>query len=586
MRSLFDRWTLLILHGAGLFMLRGAGRYTVFDDEAFSCRRYAMPLGEMVSALWHGAEPDPPLYYVLENLWVGLFGVGPLGLRSLSIFMFLAGLVFIRAAGQAWFDRRTGLAAMVLCALHPAHLFFGFAARWYSLMFLCTAIVLWLTARMCKAGPYDLTPSAERESTGEATADRPGIFLLLFPPSWRWSERRLILGWSVAAAAACYTNYFGPVFCAFALLAGALHGRKRPGNGRTWALAAAGAVILCIPWLAPLLRQAFNFPVAEFTWTAVGASLARTVMALLAGNLASVEDSWAWIPLGVFSAAMVVLLLFRWRAVRPIAVIVLGCAVIGVASRTMIDKYIMTFSGPACLLVVALLRRPADVGVDRPSESQPEDERISRPRRLTIRLWSAVALACLAAGWVKCGINLFTEKHWSSLRWLDPFEGVIDDLFATPDAPPTTRWVMTHPSARYYFGRRFAREQAAAIGAAPWRISARHWRRFAEPPTPALGNFGVACATPDSILGRMKETPVPLLITVETTGYRELADNWGELLSVLDQFFQETSRHPYLPDRDAALKDRLDPAIAHARWRIVVRWWAFGAEKSPTSAPG
>lgn len=586
MRSLFDRWTLLILHGAGLFMLRGAGRYTVFDDEAFSCRRYAMPLGEMLSALWHGAEPDPPLYYVLENLWVSVFGVGPLGLRSLSIFMFLAGLLFIRAAGQAWFDRRTGLAAMLLCALHPAHLFFGFAARWYSLMFLCTAIVLWLTARLVKAVPSDRIPSAERESTGEATADRPGIFLLLFRPSWRWSERRLILGWSVAAAAACYTNYYGPVFCAFALLAGALHGRKRPGSSRTWALAAVGAVILYIPWLAPLLRQAFSFPVAEFTWTAVGASAARTVMALLAGNLASVDDSWAWVPLGVFAAAVLVLLLFRWRAVRPIAVVVLGCFLIGVASRTMIDKYVMTFSGPACLLVAALLRRRADVDADQSHESRREEERIARSRRLTVRLWSVVAMACLAAGWLKCGINLFTEQHWASLRWIDPFEQAIDDVFTTAGAPPPTRWVMTHPSARYYFGRRSARVEAAAIGATSWRIDARAWRRFAEPPTPALGNFGVACATPDSILSRMKTAPAPSLITVETTGFRELADNWGALLSVLDQSFSVASRRAYLPDRDAALKDRLDPAIAHARWRIVVRWWASGAEKTPTSAPG
>jgi hypothetical protein len=622
-KSLFDRWTLLILLGAGLFMFRGAGRYTVFDDEAFSCRRYVMPLGEMVSALWNLAEPDPPLYYVLQNWWVRVFGVGPVGLRSLSILIFLVGLVFMRLAGQAWFDRRTGLAAMLLCAVHPAHLFFGFAARWYGLMFLCTAVLLWLTARLGRAlssdrpgafvlsqpeppvklseagsselslGPLPMVEARdggeERPRWGLSAAPhqvddpstptlpvRAGGDVLIIPPDPlfpRWSERRLAAAWAIAAAATCYTNYFGVVVVALMLAAGVIRGRRDPEKAGYWIWAGVGAGILYLPWLLPFVRQVLRATHAGVTGTAMGASLARTVMALLTGNLALMQNWWVWVPLGVFSAGILVLLLFRRRSVRPIALIVFGSLAAGAASTTMIDKYVMTFSGPACLLVAALLRRPSTGVKEEGVDSSGKEEATYRPRRVTVWLWSRVAAVCLVVGWIGCGANMATERNWSSLRWFDPFEEVIDGIVSSPAAPPNPRLVMTHPSARYYFGCRLARQEAVATGMPSWRVSPGAWRRFAAPPTSAVGNFGVACGTPASILDRIKHSPPPVIVTVETSGFREPADGWGELQGVLERSYTEVSEQVHLKDPDAAWKDRVDPAVAHARWRIVVRWW-------------
>lgn len=71
-----SRHHLILLAAVGVWMFWAAGHFTVFDDEAFSCRRYVLPAGEMVSLLWHGVEPDPPLYYLLQNVWVRIFGVG------------------------------------------------------------------------------------------------------------------------------------------------------------------------------------------------------------------------------------------------------------------------------------------------------------------------------------------------------------------------------------------------------------------------------------------------------------------------------------------------------------------------------
>jgi hypothetical protein len=522
----------LILLGVAAFMFWAAGHYTVFDDEAFSCRRYAMPAGEMLSALWRGAEPDPPLYYLLQNAWVGILGVGPIGLRSLSIILFLIGLAIIRLAGQAWFDRRTGLAAMLLCALHPAHLFFGFAARWYSLMFLMTALLLWLTARL-------------------TTHDR--------------HDRRLVIGWSLAAAGACYTNYLGPVIVGLVWLIGVGRSRGRPDVGRRWGWAAAGAVALCLPWLMPFWKQVIALPTAGGgSALSHAALLGRTTMALLAGNLASIEAWWVWAPLGVFGIAVASLTVRQWRTAWPIALFVLGCMVVGVASRTMIDKYVMTFSGAVCLLAADLLVRNVATLLPTPA-----------------RVWARAALACLVVGWIGCGVNLVTQKHWSSLRWLDPFERVMVELFARQDAPSPTNWVMTHPSARYYFGCvsvRMEETDSRGVGRDSHprglRIDARSWRRFAEPPTVALHNLDAACGTPSAIIEHMENTAVPSLLTLETTGFREPADDWDQLLKVLNGSFMVTDEREYLEDPAASLKDWLDPAVTHPRWRIVVRQWA------------
>lgn len=319
---------------------------------------------------------------------------------------------------------------------------------------------------------------------------------------------------------------------------------------------------------------------------AIGASLARTVMALLTGNLASVQNWWVWVPLGVFAASVLVLLLFRWRAVRSLALIVLGCLAVGVISVTMIDKYVMTFSGPACLLVAALLRRPLTGGKDEGVEPSGKDETSYRPRRVTVWLWSRVAAVCLAAGWIGCAVNLVTERNWSSLRWFDPFEEVIDELVASPDSPPAPRWVMTHPSARYYVGCGLAREEALAIGMPSRRVSPAAWRRYAAPPTSELGNFGVSCGTPESVLNRMERSPLPVIVTVETSGFREPADGWGELLTVLENSYTEASCQTHLRDADAAWKDRVDPTVTHARWRIVVRRWQLRTAAESVVKPG
>ena len=140
----FDAKAILLAIAAAAWFLFAANHYTVFDDEAFSCRLYAMPFADMLDAQWGGADPDPPVYYILQNRWVRILGVSPLALRGLSILSMLAALFTIRGAARAWFGDRAGFWAMLIAVCHPAHLFFGFAARWYALFLLLSTSLLWL----------------------------------------------------------------------------------------------------------------------------------------------------------------------------------------------------------------------------------------------------------------------------------------------------------------------------------------------------------------------------------------------------------------------------------------------------------
>ncbi|MFQ5410913.1 MAG: glycosyltransferase family 39 protein [Phycisphaerae bacterium] len=504
--KLIDRWTIPVCIGVGVFLLR---------------------------ALWYGADPDPPLYYILENIAVRLFGIGPVGLRGLSIICFLAGLIAIRAAAENWFDRRTGIVTLLLCALHPAHLFFGFAARWYSLMFLAVALLLWASARL-----------------------------------WDGSQtsRVHILAWAAAAVAACYTNYFGPVVVALVWLAAVWKDRRSTGAVRRWLIAALGAAILYVPWYEPLWREMRRFPSADGPWLSHTATAARTAVALLTGNLATLGAWWVWIPVAGFSVALCMLIRMQWRRIGPPAFIVLGCFAAGVASRTMIDKYVMTFSGPACMLVAAIV-----VGRSRAISVQSSDGHRRAQVRVE-RIWRRILMGGLIAGWAGCGVNLVTESHWSSLRWLDPFEAAIAELLDTGAASPDVACVMTHPSARYYYARLLpaSLREGEAASSAP---DPETWRRFAMPPTEAFGPSRMGAETPESVLIRMRSGRPPLIVTMETTGFVDRFD-WDALYDVLAEEYRSVGEpRLYLEDPDAAWKDRLDPKVEHPSWRIVVRRW-------------
>jgi len=542
----------LVLGVSALLLLWGAWRCTFFDDEAFSTRRYCLPFVDMVSDLHRGVEPDPPLYYLIENAWIDLVGpVSPGWMRVPSIAFFLIGLLVLRLAGVAWFDRRTGDAALVLAALHPAHLLLGFAARWYALMFLCVAALLLATERATRANP-----------------GRP--------------RRDLVAPWAMCAALACYTNYFGVVVAGLMWLVGAAR-LMRPGASDTrhansispvvWkkdilAWCAAGLVVIVIyaPWLPAFLRQLLAFPRVGGGFADYGATAARTLVALTSGNLASPVAWWVHAPMALAAIIAAGLAVRQWRTVWPIAAIVAGCLIAGIASHSMLDKYIMTYSGVACVLLARLLFGRGDA-----------------TGTVQHRWVRRVAIACLAVGWAGCLTHLVTGRHWSSLRWLDPFEQAATMVTSSADGSGDAV-VVSHPAAAYYVARHMAMKAHPAGSRVTDSFQTRmdFITLFGELLTPSddphnrVGACDVLLSPAGGVAaiqaGEVAGVALQRIVTVESA---EFADDthWQALRGRLAAEWALVEERLLLEDPDAALKDRLDPRFKHPRHRVTVRVW-------------
>jgi uncharacterized membrane protein len=89
-----------------------------------------------------------PLYYLLLNPWLGVFGADTVGLRSFSA-LFSALTVFpLYGLGKAIGGRRAGLLAACVAALAPFQLYYGQEGRMYALSLFCaafSALAFWKT---------------------------------------------------------------------------------------------------------------------------------------------------------------------------------------------------------------------------------------------------------------------------------------------------------------------------------------------------------------------------------------------------------------------------------------------------------
>ncbi len=88
-------------------------------------------------------EATPYLYYVVAWAWSSVFGLGEVGLRSLSALVGTATIPVAYLAGAVLVSRRTGIVAAALVATNPFLVWYSQEARSYALLaFLCAASVL------------------------------------------------------------------------------------------------------------------------------------------------------------------------------------------------------------------------------------------------------------------------------------------------------------------------------------------------------------------------------------------------------------------------------------------------------------
>jgi 4-amino-4-deoxy-L-arabinose transferase-like glycosyltransferase len=207
----------IVVLGAALrFATLGLQSYRY--DEAVTVVRVLHPgLFDTISAV-SNSESTPPLYYAVAWLWSQAFGVGEVGLRSLSALAGTASIPVVYLSAVALgLRRRVGLIAAAMVAVNPVLIWFSQDARAYSLVFFLSSLSFLFFARALRK-----------------------------PRGWTFAA------WAACSALAIATHYFA----AFAvvpeavllLLAG--HGR-RPAIVGILAIGAMGAL------LSPLaLRQA------------------------------------------------------------------------------------------------------------------------------------------------------------------------------------------------------------------------------------------------------------------------------------------------------------------------------------------
>lgn len=122
-------------------------------DEATSA---TVATGLSVTQIINSFSPGdfhPPVYYILLNLWAGLFGSSELALRLPSILFGLGSIFFAYKIALKVFDKSTAVLTALFLTINPLHIYYSQEARMYSLaMFLVVLTVycfihkrFWLT---------------------------------------------------------------------------------------------------------------------------------------------------------------------------------------------------------------------------------------------------------------------------------------------------------------------------------------------------------------------------------------------------------------------------------------------------------
>ncbi|MGI8624390.1 MAG: glycosyltransferase family 39 protein, partial [Solirubrobacteraceae bacterium] len=220
---------------AALLLLAAALRFPTLGEQSFwrDEASTALELHGGLGHLWSGVrdlEGMPPGYFLLAWVWSKAFGLGEVGLRSLSALIGVATVGVAWALGAHW-SPRAGRLAAAFAATSPFLVWYAQEARPYALLVLATATAT--------------------------------LFLV----------RGRVAAWGLAAAAALLTHYFA----VFLLVPQALVLLRRHGRGAVPGLAPPVVVGLALTPLA--LSQRDN----GVDWVSGSA---------LAGRVADVAKHW------------------------------------------------------------------------------------------------------------------------------------------------------------------------------------------------------------------------------------------------------------------------------------------------------
>ena len=105
------------------------------------------------------SDTSPPLYYLLLNLWIRVFGTGDGALRLFSVWWAALSLPLLWLVGRQLGGDRTAWSACLLFAFSPIAFSYSVEGRMYSLLWCLGLALVWLTMRLAdgdRRGPAAL----------------------------------------------------------------------------------------------------------------------------------------------------------------------------------------------------------------------------------------------------------------------------------------------------------------------------------------------------------------------------------------------------------------------------------------------
>lgn len=199
---------------------------SVWFDEAYSILLAKHSVAEIIHLT--GLDTHPPFYYLLLKGWASLFGWSELALRVLSVLSMSGALVASGLLVRKMFGNKIAIGTVILLALSPLLLRYGFEIRMYSL-----ASFIGVSATYCLYSAYK---SKER-------------------------RRKWLIGYSLLVALGMFTLYYlALLWIAHAVwvVSLAIRHKWRVASLASYLYAYIGALVLFLPWLPTFMGQVSN----------------------------------------------------------------------------------------------------------------------------------------------------------------------------------------------------------------------------------------------------------------------------------------------------------------------------------------
>jgi len=130
---------LLVLALAAFLRLFELGTNSLWLDEVYQVDVSSHSWGAIIRSCIY-SDTHPPLYYLLQHLWIILFGQSEAAVRSLSACLGILSVLVLYYLGRELFNRTVGLIASLFLAISWFAIYFSQEARPYSLLLALTLL--------------------------------------------------------------------------------------------------------------------------------------------------------------------------------------------------------------------------------------------------------------------------------------------------------------------------------------------------------------------------------------------------------------------------------------------------------------